>query len=80
MSTPDRLIVVMAFDKDDDGHLVPAEEPRQFTSEASAKSAAETLSRRHAGVIAWSRTADPEIGEYGEPTVVAQYGDVPEME
>ena len=76
----EKLVVVVAFDRNDDGNLVPAEEPRQFTTEASAKSAAETLSRKHAGVIAWSRSADPEIGEYGEPTVLAQYGDVPEME
>lgn len=80
MSTPDRLIVVMAFDRDEEGNLVSAFEPKQFTSEASARQTAEALSGKHAGVIAWSRTASPEVGEYGEPSELARYGDVPDME
>jgi hypothetical protein len=31
-------------------------------------------------VIAWSREANPDIGEYGPPTILFQHGDVPEME
>lgn len=80
MSTPDRLIVVMAFDPNDEGELVAAFEPKQFTSEERAAREARTLSTKHAGVIAWSRTASTDVGEYGEPTVLASYGDVPDME
>jgi hypothetical protein len=38
------------------------------------------LSGKHAGVIAWSRTAQPDIGEYGDPVELARYGEVPDME
>lgn len=33
-----------------------------------------------AGVIAWSRDANPSLGEYGEPTTLFVGGGVPDME
>ena len=77
---PERIIVVAAFDRDENGELVPAFDPRMVGSEGQAKMEAKELSAKHAGVIAWSRSANPDLGEYGEPTVLASYGDVPEME
>ena len=41
---------------------------------------AKALAPKHAGVIAWSREANPALGEYGEPTILFQAGDVPDME
>ncbi|AMS45160.1 hypothetical protein AA2016_6260 (plasmid) [Aminobacter aminovorans] len=38
------------------------------------------IESEHAGVIAWSREANPAIGEYGEPTILYQAGEVPDME
>lgn len=38
------------------------------------------MSRSYAGVIAWSRPAKPDVGEFGEPTVLYQSGDVPDLE
>jgi len=38
------------------------------------------LKDQHTGVIAWSREANPDVGEFGPPEVLAVYGDVPEME
>jgi len=38
------------------------------------------LKDQHTGVIAWSREASPDVGEFGPPEVLAVYGDVPEME
>ena len=35
---------------------------------------------RFAGVIAWVCDADPALGEFGPPEVLAIYGDVPDME
>lgn len=75
-----RLIVLIAFDYDDEGNLQPAFEPREMPNEDRARLVAVDLSRRHAGVLAWSRTADPQLGEYGEPVELARYGSVPEME
>lgn len=80
MSEGGKLVVVVAFDLDDEGNLRPAFEPREMPSEHRAKLTAQDLSHHHAGVIAWSRTANPQLGEYGEPVVIAKFGVVPEME
>lgn len=75
-----RLIVVMAFDRDGEGELQPAFEPREMQSEEQARARARLLALDHAGVIAWARDAHPDTGDYGEPEVLFQSGDVPEME
>lgn len=80
MSTPGKLIVLMAFDRNDEGELVPVFEPREMPSEERAISAARDLARRHVGVLAWSRSADPDVGEYGEPTELFRSGDVPDLD
>ncbi len=75
-----KLIVVAAFNRNDDGDLLPAFDPRQMQSEDAAKRLAKMIESEHAGVIAWSREADPAVGEYGEPTILYQAGQVPDME
>ncbi len=75
-----KLIVLMAFDRDEEGELQPAFEPREMPDEARAKRMAIELKGRHAGVVAWVRDANPALGEFGPPEVLAVYGDVPEME
>jgi hypothetical protein len=77
---PVRLIVVMAFDRSDEGEIVPAFEAMQFDSEDRAMRSARELASKHVGVLAWAREAEPDIGEYGPPTVLFQAGEVPEME
>lgn len=74
------LIVVVAFDVDDTGELQPVFGPAEQDSEERAIRMAKSLASRHAGVIAWTRQIEPGIGEYGEPKVLFQSGDVPEME
>lgn len=78
--TPIKLIVLAAFDKDDEGNLQPAFEPREMQDERRAISGARELKDKHAGVIAWVRDARPDIGEFGPPTILAVYGEVPDME
>ena len=77
---PTNLIVVMAFEDDGEGGLRPAFEPREFQSEQRAKIEAGSLVNSYPAVIAWSREARPDIGEYGEPEVLFSFGPVPEME
>lgn len=77
---PTKLIVVMAFEDDGEGGLRPAFEPREYQNEQRAKTEAGSLVNAYPAVIAWSREAKPDIGEYGEPTVLFQHGDVPDME
>jgi len=75
-----KLIVVMAFDRDEEGELHPAFDPMEQQSEERAIRTAKALADKHVGVIAWSREAQPDIGEYGEPTTLFLSGDVPDME
>jgi hypothetical protein len=75
-----KLVVVMAFDPDDDGVLQVVFGPAEQQSEERAIRTAKALAPKHAGVIAWSREANPTLGEYGEPSTLFVSGDVPAME
>ena len=77
---PQKLIVLLAFDKGEDGELIPAFEAREMRDEGTAIRTAKELARRHVGVITWSRPADLVNGEFGEPVVLFRHGDVPELE
>lgn len=57
-----RLIVVVAFDRGEDGELFPAFGPADQQSEDRAIRTARALTAKHSGVIAWSREADPTLG------------------
>lgn len=80
MSTKGKLIVLAAFVKNDDGELVPAFDPRQVDTEERAKRDGRLMADQYAGVVAWSREADPAIGEYGPPVIIFRSGEVPELE
>lgn len=75
-----KLIVVVAFDRGEDGELFAAFGPADQQSEDRAIRTARALASKHAGVIAWSRDADPTMGEYGPPNTLFVSGDVPDME
>ncbi|RVK16246.1 hypothetical protein CN138_10545 [Sinorhizobium meliloti] len=80
MANAGKLTVLMAFDENDDGDLIPAFEPIQIDTEERAVREARALSSRHAGVIAWSRDADPALGEYGPPVELFKHGKIPDLE
>jgi hypothetical protein len=75
-----KLIVVVAFDRGEDGELFPAFGPADQQSEDRAIRTARALASKHAGVIAWSREADPTLGEYGPPATLFISGEVPDLE
>ncbi len=75
-----KLIVVVAFDDDEEGNLQVVFGPAEQQSEERAIRTAKALVGKHAGVLAWSREANPAIGEYGEPTILFQHGRIGEME
>ncbi len=76
-----RLIVLAAFKRDDDsGELVPAFDPREMPSEDRARQDAALMAKSYSGVIAWARDAAPDVGDYGPPVVIAQFGEIPDME
>lgn len=75
-----KLIVAAAFDRGEDGELFAAYGPAEQQSEERAIRTAKALATKHVGVIAWSREANPALGEYGPPTTLFQSGEVPDME
>lgn len=81
-NTPTKLIVYLAFVRDEEGELQPAFEPREAQSEAAAKQQARILwsTGKYAGAIAWWRSADLVNGEFGSPEILFSEGEVPDME
>jgi hypothetical protein len=79
---PTKLIVLLAFVRDEEGELQPAFEPREVQSEEKAKMDARRMAAlgTYEGVIAWSRSADLINGEFGDPVVLFEHGNIPEME
>jgi hypothetical protein len=75
-----KLIVVIAFDRDETGDLQPIFGPAEQPTEDRAVRTAKGLAGKHARVIAWSRDVNPALGDYGEPTTLFVSGDVPDME
>ena len=81
-NTPTKLIVYLAFVRDEEGELQPAFEPREAQSEAAAKQQARILwsTGKYVGAIAWWRSADLVNGEFGPPEILFSEGEVPDME
>ncbi len=75
-----KLIMLNAYNRSDDGQLVPAFEPRQMKREETAVYIAQTLVNDYAGVVVWSREAEPAVGEYGPSIILFQCGQVPEFD
>lgn len=77
---PSVLIVMWAFDKNDEGDMVPAFDPREMPDERRAIAAARLAAATHAAAIAWKRTVRPDRGEFGEPEVLFSHGPVPDLD
>lgn len=68
--------VALPFVRDDEGHLCP-DQPIECPSPASAVSRARAATANRAGAIAFSRTGDPDVGEYADAVILARIGEVP---
>ena len=81
MVDPKKLNVVMVYDADlETGLPFAAAEPIQCETAEKAIRIARGLSEKHAGVIAWSRAALPDLGEYGDPEILFQAGEIGDLE
>ena len=71
--------VAMSFAQDDCGAPV-AGAAEECQSPSSALRRAETLSRQpgNIGAVAFSRSGDPMIGEFGDAQLLRKFGQVPE--
>ena len=72
--------VAMPFLQDDNGSLV-AGTAEECQSSTTALRRAEMLSRTpgHIGAIAFSRTGDPMMGEFGDAKLLRTFGHVPDL-
>ena len=77
---PQTLFVQWAFDKNDEGDVVPAYDPREMPDERRAIAAAKLAAATHLAAIAWKRSVRPDRGEFGEPEVLFQHGPVPDLD
>jgi hypothetical protein len=68
--------VAMAFERDEEGELV-ALEPMESQTSTAAVSRARALAATKAGAVAFSRTGDPEIGEFADAVLLFSAGEVP---
>jgi hypothetical protein len=68
--------VALAFDADSDGEL-HAIDAAQTPTPHLAISRAKRLATRAKGAVAFSRTGDPDLGEYSDATVLMAIGELP---
>jgi hypothetical protein len=68
--------VAMGFEQDETGDLV-ALDPVEAQSSTQAIARARVLAASKAGAIAFSRTGDPDVGEFEDAKVLWQAGAVP---
>ena len=67
---------VQAFTEEDGANV--ALKPNAAPGEASARALAEVLAITYIGVIAWSRTGNPDLGEWGPPDILVRTGIIPD--
>ena len=69
--------VVIPFDRSDEGILVPGEAKEAPNREAARRRAqALAATPPHVGALAFSRTGDPNSGEFQEGEIIAEFGEV----
>jgi hypothetical protein len=68
--------VVQAFAQQDDG--IVATEPKACPSAGAARALAARLAQTHVGVIAWSRTGEPELGDWQPAIELVRSGTIPD--
>lgn len=67
---------VLPFVRDEDGNLCP-DEAVECQSPIAATTRARALVPLKAGAVAFSRTGDPETGEWADAVVLVRAGDTP---
>jgi hypothetical protein len=67
--------VVVPFDRDELGDLVPGP-AQEATSATAAERGARELSVKHVGAVAFSRSGDPAVGDFQDAVILAQFGEV----
>jgi hypothetical protein len=71
-----QLPIALPFIRNEDG-FVPGQ-AQESPNEHSALRLAEAMAKepKHAGALAFKRSGDPNLGSFGEPTVLKTFGEV----
>ena len=68
---------VLPFSRDADGDFL-AEAAIDVRSAAVAKGTAARMAVAERGAVAFSKTGDPQLGEWDDAVILGRYGDVPD--
>lgn len=68
--------IAMGFERDEEGELV-AMDPVESQSSIQAVARARSLAATKAGAIVFSRTGDPELGDFADAVILFTAGEVP---
>lgn len=69
--------VAMGFERDEEGDLI-AVDAIESQSQSAAVTRARSLAATKVGAVAFSRTGDPNIGEFSDAVVLFSAGEVPD--
>ena len=67
--------VVVPFNRDEEGNLIPGE-PKEAPNGDRARRLAQGMADTNAGAIAFSRSGDPDQGDFEDAQVIAVFGAV----
>ena len=71
--------VALPFVRSEDGELVVGEAQERQTP-TTAIHTARILALTSAGAVAFSRTGDPDVGDFADAVLLQTFGEVPSME
>jgi hypothetical protein len=69
--------VVLPFVKAENGEIVPAGEGEDAPTPVAAKRRARQFQAEFGGGVAFSRTGDPDSGDFDDDVLLARFGEVP---
>ena len=69
--------VAMGFELDEAGELI-AMDPMEAQTSSVAIARARSLAATKAGAVAFSRTGDPELGDFADALILFSAGDMPD--
>ena len=67
--------VAVPFNREEEGNLIPGQ-PVEATNGDRARRLAQGMADKNAGAIAFSRTGDPDHGDFEDAQVIAVFGAV----
>jgi hypothetical protein len=68
---------VLPFSRTEDGDFL-AEAAIEVRSAAQAKATASRMEGEGKGAVAFSKTGEPQLGEWADAVILGRYGDVPD--